>query len=153
MTIETTYRAVDGTEFKNEEMCIKHEAHLSRLYHEICTETWFFDKDFNTLPFPTLEEFYNGSSYKYLDNIDIIQTKTNLFKRINEFFDIAGYCTKIINQPSAVDFYIYDDGDCNFVPIDDKAIEALKYVKKLHYFGIVPVLEKLIEDEEEDVNE
>ena len=67
---------------------------------------------------------------------------------INLFFDSAGYCTKIVNQPSAIDLYIYDEGDCNYFPIDDKAIEALSFVKRLESLGLTKGLEQIIAERE-----
>ena len=99
---------------------------------------------FTLLPLPTIEEFYHGFEYTYLDDIEMISTKENLFMEINLFFDSAGYCTKIINQSSAIDLYIYDEGDCNYVPIDEKAIEALTLVKRLESLGLTRGLEQII---------
>lgn len=138
MTIETTYKAVNGKSFDNKESCEKYEACLIEGYEDVKGKTKFYDKDFNILSFPTVEEFYRGQEYKYLDDIDIISTKTNYFADINYFFDRAGYCTKIVNQPSAIDLYVYDDGECDYLPIDEKAIEALTFVKKLEALGVVP---------------
>lgn len=159
MTIETIYKAVDGITFDNKESCERYEACLIEGYEEVKGKTKFYDKDFNILPFPTIEEFYRGQEYEYLDDIDIISTKTDYFTDINYFFDRAGYCTKIVHQPSAIDLYVYDDGECNYLPIDEKAIEALTFVKKLQSLGLIPGLEQIIakretiEYVEEDANE
>ena len=67
-----------------------------------------------------------------------------LDEHINYFFDRAGYCTKIVNQPSEIDLYVYDDGECDYVPIDEKAIEALTFVKKLKSLGLTMGLEQII---------
>lgn len=74
----------------------------------------------------------------------MISTKENLFDEINDFFDRAGYCTKIVNQPSAIGLYIYDERYCNYFPIDEKAIEALTFVKKLESLGLTMGLEQII---------
>lgn len=159
MTIETTYIAVNGISFDDKESCERYEARLIDDYENVKERTKFYDKNFNILPFPTIEEFYKGHEYKYLDDIDIISTKTNYFSDINEFFDRAGYCTKIVNQPSAIDLYVYDDGECDYLPIDEKAIEALTFVKKLQSLGLIPGLEQIIAERktveyvEEDTNE
>lgn len=148
MTIETTYIAVNGKPFDNKESCERYEACLIEGYEEVKGKTKFYDKDFNTLPFPTIEEFYRGYEYEYLDDIDIISTKTDYFTDINYFFDRTGYCTKIVHQPSAIDLYIYDEGDCNYVPIDEKAIEALTLIKRLESLGLTRGLEQMIAERE-----
>lgn len=159
MIIETIYRAVNGKSFDNKESCERYEACLIEGYEDVKGKTKFYDKDFNILPFPTIEEFYRGHEYKYLNDIDIISTETDYFTDINYFFDRAGYCTKIVNQPSAIDLYVYDDGECDYIPIDEKAIEALTFVKKLQSLGLIPGLEQIIagrentEYVEEDTNE
>lgn len=160
MIIETIYRAVDGQSFDNKESCEWYEACLIEGYKDVKRKTKFYDKDFNILPFPTIEEFYRSQEYGYLDDIDIISTETNYFTDINYFFDRAGYCTKIVNQPSAIDLYVYDDGECDYLPIDEKAIEALTFVKKLESLGLIPGLEQIIAErenaeyrDEEDTNE
>lgn len=160
MIIETIYKAVNGVKFYDKEECERYEANLTKEYQTVREKTYFYDKDFKLLPFPTIEEFYNGMAYQYLDDIEMISTKTNLFMEINLFFDSAGYCTKIVNQPSAIDLYIYDEGDCNYVPIDDKAIEALTFVKNLESLGLTMGLEQIIAErenaeytDEEDANE
>lgn len=144
MTIEVIYKAADGMKFYSKEGCEKYEACLTNKYQTVKEKTRFYDKDFKVLPFPTIEEFYNGSEYKYLDDIEMISTKTNLFMEINLFFDGAGYCTKIVNQPSAIDLYVYDDRECDYVPIDEKAIEALTLVKRLESLGLTMGLEQII---------
>lgn len=159
MTIKTTYIAVNGESFDNKESCERYEARLIEDYEDVKGKTKFYDKDFNILPFPTIEEFYRGHEYKYLDDIDIISTETYYFTDINDFFDRAGYCTKIVNQPSEIDLYIYDDRECDYLPIDEKAIEALTFVKKLQSLGLIPGLEQIIAKREkagyrdEDTNE
>lgn len=159
MIIETIYRAVDGQSFDNKESCERYEACLIERYEEIKGKTKFYDKDFNILPFPTIEEFYRSQEYGYINDIDIISTETDYFTDINYFFDRAGYCTKIVNQPSAIDLYVYDDGECDYIPIDEKAIEALTFVKKLESLGLIPGLEQIMakrkaaECTEEDTNE
>ena len=159
MTIETIYKAVNGISFDDKDSCERYEARLIDDYENVKERTKFYDKNFNILSFPTIEEFYRGQEYKYLDDIDIISTKSNYFSDINEFFDRAGYCTKIVNQPSEIDFYVYDDGECDYLPIDEKAIEALTFVKKLQSLGLIPGLEQIIakretvEYVEEDANE
>ena len=159
MTIETIYRAVDGESFNNREACERHESFLIKDYEDVKRKTKFYDKDFNILPFPTVEEFYRGLEYKYLDDIDIISTETDYFTDINYFFDRAGYCTKIVNQPSEIDLYVYDDRECDYLPIDEKAIEALTFVKKLQSLGLIPGLEQIMakrkaaECTEENINE
>lgn len=159
MTIKTIYKAVNGISFDDKDSCERYEARLIDDYENLKERTKFYDKNFNILSFPTIEEFYRGQEYKYLDDIDIISTKSNYFSDINEFFDRAGYCTKIVNQPSAIDLYIYDDGECDYIPIDEKAIEALTFVKKLQSLGLIPRLEQIIagrentEHTEEDTNE
>lgn len=160
MTIETIYRAVDGESFDNKESCERYEACLIKRYEEIKGKTKFYDKDFNILPFPTIEEFYKGQEYKYLDDIDIISTETDYFTDINYFFDKTGYCTTIANQPSEIDLYIYDGRECDYLPIDEKAIEALTFVKKLESLGLIPGLEQIMAKrekagyrDEEDANE
>ena len=160
MIIETIYKAVNGVKFYDKEECERYEIGLTKQYQTVRENTYFYDKDFKALPFPTIEEFYNGSEYKYLDDIEMISTKTPLFMPINLFFDSAGYCTKIVNQPSAIDLYVYDEGDCNYVPIDEKAIEALTFVKKLGSLGLTTSLEQMIAErentgyrDEEDANE
>lgn len=160
MTIETIYKAVNGISFDDKDSCERYEARLIDDYENVKERTKFYDKNFNILSFPTIEEFYRGQEYKYLDDIDIISTKSNYFSDINEFFDRAGYCTKIVNQPSAIDLYVYDDGECDYLPIDDKAIEALTFVKRLESLGLIPGLEQIIAEretieyiEEEDTNE
>ena len=159
MTIETIYKAVNGISFDDKDSCERYEARLIDDYENVKERTKFYDKKFNILSFPTIEEFYRGQEYKYLDDIDIISTKSNYFSDINEFFDRAGYCTKIVNQPSEIDLYVYDDGECDYLPIDEKAIEALTFVKKLQSLGLIPGLEQLIAEREnteyteEDTNE
>ena len=160
MTIETIYKAVDGMKFFDKEGCERYENKLTKEYQNVKVNTYFYDKNFKALSFPTIEEFYNGLEYKYLDDIEMISTKENLFDEINDFFDRAGYCTKIVNQPSAIDLYIYDEGDCNYFPIDDKAIEALTLVKRLKSLGLTMGLEQIIAErenaeyrDEEDANE
>lgn len=148
MTIETTYIAVNGKPFDNKESCEQYEARLIEDYEEVKGKTKFYDKNFNILPFPTIEEFYRGYKYEYLDDIDIISTETDYFTDINYFFDRAGYYTKIVNQPSAIDLYFYDDGECGYVPIDEKAIEAITFVKKLESFGLISGLEQIIAERE-----
>ena len=144
MTIETTYIAVNGKPFGNKESCERYEACLIEGYEEIKGKTKFYDKDFNILPFPTIEEFYRVYEYEYLEDIDIISTETDCFTDINYFFDRTGYCTKIVNQPSEIDLYVYDDRECDYVPIDEKAIEALTFVKKLESLGLTMGLEQII---------
>lgn len=160
MIIETIYKAVNGISFDDKDSCERYEARLIDEYENVKERTKFYDKKFNILSFPTIEEFYRGQEYKYLDDIDIISTKSNYFSDINEFFDRAGYCTKIVNQPSAINLYVYDDGECDYLPIDEKAIEALTFVKKLQSLGLIPGLEQIIAEretieyiEEEDTNE
>jgi hypothetical protein len=159
MTIETTYIAVNGKPFDNKESCERYEACLIEGYEEVKGKTKFYDKDFNILPFPTIEEFYRVYEYEYLDDIDIISTETDYFTDINYFFDRAGYCTKIVNQPSEIGLYVYDDREYDYLPIDEKAIEALTFVKKLQSLGLIPGLEQIIaeretiEYKEEDANE
>lgn len=159
MTIETIYKAVNGISFDDKDSCERYEARLIDDYENVKERTKFYDKNFNILSFPTIEEFYRGQEYKYLDDIDIISTKSNYFSDINEFFDRAGYCTKIVNQSSEIDLYVYDDGECDYLPIDKKAIEALTFVKKLQSLGLIPGLEQLIAEREnteyteEDTNE
>ena len=148
MIIETIYKAVNGVKFYDKEECERYENKLTKEYQNVREKTYFYDKDFKLLPFPTIEEFYNGMAYQYLDDIEMISTKTNLFMEINLFFDSAGYCTKIVNQPSAIDFYIYDEGDCNYVPMDDKAIEALTLIKRLESLGLTKNLEQIIAERE-----
>ena len=159
MTIEITYIAVNGKPFDNKESCERYEACLIEAYEEVKGKTKFYDKDFNILPFPTIEEFYRGHGYEYLDDIDIISTETDYFTDINYFFDRAGYCTKIVNQPSVVDLYVYDDGECDYIPIDEKATEALTLIKRLESLGLTKGLEQIIAEREnaeytdEDTNE
>ena len=160
MIIETIYKAVNGMKFYDKEECERYENKLTKEYQTVKEKTYFYDKDFKLLPFPTIEEFYNGLEYKYLDDIEMISTKENLFMEINLFFDSAGYCTKIVNQPSAIDLYIYDEGDCDYFPIDNKAIEALTLVKRLESLGLIKGLEQIIGEREnaeyrddEDTNE
>ena len=148
MIIETIYKAVNGVKFYDKEECERYENKLTKEYQTVKEKTYFYDKDFKLLPFPTIEEFYNGLEYKYLDDIEMISTKENLFMEINLFFDSAGYCTKIVNQPSAIDLYIYDEGDCNYVPMDDKAIEALTLIKRLESLGLTKNLEQIIAERE-----
>ena len=148
MIIETIYKAVNGVKFYDKEECERYEIGLTKQYQTVRENTYFYDKDFKALPFPTIEEFYNGSEYKYLDDIEMISTKTNLFMEINLFFDSAGYCTKIVNQPSAIDLYVYDEGDCDYFPIDNKAIEALTLVKRLESLGLTRGLEQIIAERE-----
>ena len=148
MIIETIYKAVNGVKFYDKEECERYEIGLTKQYQTVRENTYFYDKDFKLLPFPTIEEFYNGMAYQYLDDIEMISTKTNLFMEINLFFDSAGYCTKIVNQPSAIDLYIYDEGDCNYVPMDDKAIEALTLIKRLESLGLTKNLEQIIAERE-----
>ena len=148
MIIETIYKAVNGVKFYDKEECERYENKLTKEYQNVREKTYFYDKDFKLLPFPTIEEFYNGMAYQYLDDIEMISTKTNLFMEINLFFDSAGYCTKIVNQPSAIDLYIYDEGDCNYVPMDDKAIEALTLIKRLESLGLTKNLEQIIAERE-----
>ena len=160
MIIETIYKAVNGMKFYDKEECERYENKLTKEYQTVKEKTCFYNKDFKLLPFPTIEEFYNGSEYKYLDDIEMISTKTPLFMAINLFFDSAGYCTKIVNQPSAIDLYVYDDGECDYLPIDEKAIDAFTFVKKLQSLGLIPGLEQIIAErenaeyrDEEDANE
>lgn len=159
MTIETIYRAVDGESFNNREACERHESFLIKDYEDVKRKTKFYDKNFNILPFPTVEEFYRGLEYKYLDDIDIISTETECFSDIDYFFDRAGYCTKIIDQPSEINLYVYDEGWGRYVPIDEKAIKALTFVKKLESLGLIPGLEQIMAKRkaskciEEDTNE
>ena len=148
MIIETTYIAVNGKPFDNKESCEQYEACIIEGYEEVKRKTKFYDKDFNILPFPTIEEFYRGWEYEYLDDIDIISTETDYFTDINYFFDRAGYCTKIVNQPSEIDLYVYDDGECDYVPIDEKAIEALTLIKRLESLGLTRDLEQIIAERE-----
>ena len=148
MIIETIYKAVNGVKFYDKEECERYENKLTKEYQNVREKTYFYDKDFKLLPFPTIEEFYNGLEYKYLDDIEMISTKENLFMEINLFFDSAGYCTKIVNQPSAIDLYIYDEGDCDYFPIDNKAIEALTLVKRLESLGLTRGLEQIIAERE-----
>lgn len=148
MTIETTYIAVNGESFDNKESCERYEAYLIEGYEEVKGKTKFYDKDFNILPFPTIEEFYRSQEYKYLDDIDIISTETDYFTDINYFFDRAGYCTKIVNQLSEIDLYVYDDKECDYVPIDEKAIEALTLIKRLESLGLTKDLEQIIAERE-----
>jgi len=148
MTIETIYKIVDGIKFYDKEECERYEANLTKEYQTVREKTYFYDKDFKLLPFPTIEEFYNGLEYKYIDDIEMISTTTDLFMEINLFFDSAGYCTKIVNQPSAIDLYIYDEGDCNYIPIDEKAIEALTLMKRLESLGLTKGLEQIIAERE-----
>lgn len=159
MTIETIYKAVNGISFDDKDSCERYEARLIDDYENVKERTKFYDKNFNILSFPTIEEFYRGQEYKYLDDIDIISTKSNYFSDINEFFDRAGYCTKIVNQPSEIDLYVYNDGECDYLPIDEKAVEAFTFVKKLQSLGLISGLEQIIakretiEYVEEDANE
>ena len=148
MTIEITYIAVKGKPFDNKGCSEEYEASLIEGYEEVKGKTKFYDKDFNILPFPTIEEFYRVYEYEYLDDIDIISTETDYFTDINYFFDRAGYCTKIVNQPSAIDLYVYDDRECDYVPIDEKAIEALTLIKRLESLGLIPGLEQIIAERE-----
>ena len=148
MIIETTYLAVNGKPFDNKESCERYEARLIEGYEEVKGKTKFYDKDFNILPFPTIEEFYRVYEYEYLEDIDIISTETDCFTDINYFFDRTGYCTKIVNQPSEIDLYIYDEGDCDYVPIDEKAIEALTLIKGLESLGLTKNLEQIIAERE-----
>ena len=148
MIIETTYLAVNGKPFDNKESCERYEARLIEGYEEVKGKTKFYDKDFNILPFPTIEEFYRVYEYEYLEDIDIISTETDYFTDINYFFDRTGYCTKIVNQPSEIDLYIYDEGDCDYVPIDEKAIEALTLIKGLESLGLTKNLEQIIAERE-----
>lgn len=148
MTIETTYIAVNGKPFDNKESCERYEACLIESYEKVKEKTKFYDKDFNILPFPTIEEFYRVYEYEYLEDIDIISTETDCFTDINYFFDRTGYCTKIVNQPSAIDLYIYDEGDCNYVPIDEKAIEALTLIKRLESLSLTRGLEQIVAERE-----
>ena len=160
MTIEVIYKAADGMKFYSKEGCEKYEACLTNKYQTVREDTYFYDKDFKALPFPTIEEFYNGSEYKYLDDIEMISTKENLCDEINAFFDRAGYCTKIVHQPSTIDLYFYDERDCNYVSIDEKAIEALTLIKRLESLGLIKGLEQIVAErenveytDEEDANE
>lgn len=160
MIIETIYKAVNGVKFYDKEECERYEIGLTKQYQTVRENTYFYDKDFKALPFPTIEEFYRVYEYEYLDDIDIISTETDYFTDINYFFDRAGYCTKIVNQPSEIDLYVYDDGECDYVPIDEKAIEALTLVKRLESLGLIPGLEQIIAErenaeyiDEEDTNE
>lgn len=159
MIIETIYRAVDGKSFDDKESCERYEACLIEGYEDVKGKTKFYDKDFYILPFPTIEEFYINQVYRYIDNIDIISTETDCFTDINSFFDRAGYCTMIVDQPSAINLYVYDGGECDYLPIDEKAIEALTFVKKLQSLGLISGLEQIIakreiiEYVEEDANE
>ena len=148
MIIETIYKAVNGVKFYDKEECERYENKLIKEYQTVKKKTYFYDKNFKALSFPTIEEFYNGLEYKYLDDIKMISTKGNLFMEINLFFDSAGYCTKIVNQPSAIDLYVYDDGDCNYFPIDEKAIEALTLIKRLESLGLTRGLEQIIAERE-----
>ena len=148
MIIETIYKAVNGVKFYDKEECERYENKLTKEYQTVKEKTYFYDKDFKLLPFPTIEEFYNGLEYKYLDDIEMISTKGNLFMEINLFFDSAGYCTKIVNQPSAIDLYVYDDGECNYLPIDEKAIEALILIKRLESLGLTRGLEQIVAERE-----
>ena len=148
MTIEITYIAVNGKPFDNKESCERYEACLIEGYEKVKGKTKFYDKDFNILPFPTIEEFYRVYEYEYLDDIDIISTETDYFKDINYFFDRTGYCTKIVNQPSEIDLYVYDNRECDYVPIDDKAVEALTLIKRLESLGLIPGLEQIIAERE-----
>ena len=148
MTIETTYIAVNGKPFDNKESCERYEACIIEGYEEVKGKTKFYDMDFNILPFPSIEEFYRGWEYEYLDDIDIISTETDCFKDINYFFDRAGYCTKIVNQPSEIDLYVYDNGECDYVPIDEKAVEALTLIKRLESLGLTSSLEQIIAERE-----
>ena len=148
MIIETIYKAVNGVKFYDKEECERYENKLIKEYQTVKKKTYFYDKDFKILPFPTIEEFYNGLEYKYLDDIEMISTKENLFDEINDFFDRAGYCTKIVNQPSAIGLYIYDERYCNYFPIDEKAIEALTLIKRLESLGLTRGLEQIIAERE-----
>lgn len=148
MIIETTYIAVNGKPFDNKESCERYEARIIEGYEEVKGKTKFYDKNFNILPFPTIEEFYRGWEYEYLDDIDIISTETGYFTDINYFFDRAGYCTKIVNQSSEIDLYVYDDGECDYVPIDEKAVEALTLIKRLESLGLTKGLEQIIAERE-----
>ena len=148
MTIEVIYKAADGMKFYSKEGCEKYEACLTNKYQTVKEKTRFYDKDFKVLPFPTIEEFYNGSEYKYLDDIEMISTKENLCDEINGFFDRAGYCTRIVHQPSTIDLYFYDERDCNYVSIDEKAIEALTLIKRLESLGLTKNLEQMIAERE-----
>ena len=159
MITKITYKTFDGEEFSDKNICLKHEKYLTDSYHYVKNGTKFYDSNFNLLPFPTIEEYYRGQEYKYLDDIDMISTDTECFSDIDCFFDRAGYCTKIIKQPSEINLYIYDEGGYNYVPIDEKAIKALTFVKKLESLGLIPGLEQIMakrkasECTEEDTNE
>lgn len=144
MIIETTYRAVDGKSYDDKESCERYEAWLIEGYEDVKGKTKFYDKDFNILPFPTIEEFYINQVYRDVDNIDIISTETDCFTDINSFFDRAGYCLRIVDQPSAINLYVYDNKECDYLPIDEKAIEALTFVKKLQSLGLISGLEQII---------
>lgn len=144
MIIETTYRAVNGKSFDDKESCERYEAWLIEGYEDVKGKIKFYDKDFNILPFPTIEEFYINQVYRDIDNIAIISTEAEYFSEINYFFDRVGYCTKIPDQPSAINLYVYDDVQCDYLPIDEKAIEALTFVKKLQSLGLIPGLEQII---------
>ena len=144
MIIETIYRAVNGKSFDDKESCERYEAWLIEGYEDVKGKTKFYDKDFYILPFPTIEEFYINQVYRYVDNINIISTETECFSEINYFFDRVGYCTKIPDQPSAINLYVYDNKECDYLPIDEKAIEALTFVKKLQFLGLIPGLEQII---------
>ena len=160
MITKITYKTFDGEEFSDKSICLKHEKYLTDSYNYIKNGTKFYDSNFNLLPFPTVEEFYRGLEYKYLDDIAMISTDTECFSDIDCFFDRAGECTKIINQPSEIDLYVYDEEWCSYVPIDEKAIDALTFVKKLQSLGLIPGLEQIIAErenaeyrDEEDANE
>lgn len=160
MTIETIYRAADGESFNNREDCERHESSLINDYEYVKRKTKFYDNYFNILPFPTVEEFYRGLKYKYLDDIAMISTEAECFSDIDCFFDRAGECTRMIGQLSEIDLYVYDERQYGYVPIDEKAIEAITFVKKLKSLGLIPGLEQIIAKrekaeyrDEEDTNE
>lgn len=159
MITKITYKTFDGEEFSDKNICLKHEKYLTDSYNYIKNGTKFYDSNFNLLPFPTVEEFYRGLEYKYLDDIAMISTDTECFSDIDCFFDRVGECTKIINQPSEIDLYVYDEGEYGYVPIDEKAIEALTFVKKLESLDLIPGLEQIMAKRkaskctEEDTNE
>ena len=47
-----------------------------------------------------------------------------------------------------MDLYFYDERDCNYVPIDEKAIEALTLVKRLESLGLTKGLEQIVAERE-----
>lgn len=159
MITKITYKTFDGEEFSDKNICLKHEKYLTDSYNYIKNGTKFYDSNFNLLPFPTVEEFYRGLEYKYLDDIVMISTEAECFSDIDCFFDGAGECTRMIGQLSEIDLYVYDEEWCSYVPIDEKAIKALTFVKKLESLGLIPGLEqimakrKITEHTKEDTNE